>query len=306
MDIAGWASDSMARIRSDGVEGLTESLRPVYNKGLQGVSRLRNPGIPVYDRDWDLLIIVDACRLDLMREVAPGYDYIDHIAPFRSLDSMTLLWMQKNFVPAYADEMAETAYVCGNPFSAEALDPDDFLALDEVWEYVWEDPGTVPPRAITDRTITAAREHDPDRLIVHYMQPHCPFLSRPGLTQGKRLDKFGNQEWDDVWQKLRAGRLSREEVWAGYRENLELALDDIGLLLENVDAEHAVITSDHGNALGEWFVYGHPPTMPMDCLRVVPWVETTAVDRGTHVPETVAQTSEETDREEQLAALGYV
>jgi len=306
MDIAGWASESVTRIRSDGVHGLKESLRPVYHKGLHGVSRLRDSGTPIYDRDWDLLIVVDACRLDLMREVAPAYDYIDHVGAFRSLDSMTLRWMQKNFVPTYADEMAETAYVCGNPFSKEALDADDFLALDEVWEYVWEEPGTVPPRAITDRTITAAREHDPDRLVAHYMQPHCPFISRPDLTQGKRLDKFGNQEWDDVWQKLRAGKLTRDEVWDGYRENLELALDDIELLLENVDAESVVITSDHGNALGEWLVYGHPPGMPMDCLRVVPWIETTAVDRGTHEPDTEVVADASTDRDEQLAALGYV
>lgn len=306
MDVSGWASESFSRIRADGLDGVRESLRPVYHKGLQGVSSLRDPGEPIYDRDWDLLIVVDACRLDLMREVAPNYDYIDHVGSVRSLDSMTLLWMEKNFVPTYADEMTETAYVCGNPFSEQALDADDFRELDEVWEYVWEEPGTVPPRAITDRTIAAAREHDPDRLIAHYMQPHCPFLSRPELTQGKRLDKFGNQEWDDVWQKLRAGKLSREEVWAGYRENLELVLDDIELLLENVDAETVVITSDHGNALGEWFVYGHPPTMPMDCLRVVPWIETTAVDRGTHEPQTDVQVDGDIDREEQLAALGYV
>lgn len=306
MDIAGWASESVTRIRSDSVRGLKESLRPVYNKSLQGVSHLRESGTPIYDRDWDLLIVVDACRLDLMREVAPKYDYIEDIAEFRSLDSMTRLWMKKNFTPAHADAMANTAYVCGNPFSAEMLDADQFLALDEVWEYVWEDPGTVPPRAITDRTITAAREHDPDRLIAHYMQPHCPFISRPDLTQGKRVDKFGNQEWDDVWEKLRGGELSHNEVWAGYRENLELALDDVELLLENVDAENVVITSDHGNALGEWLVYGHPPGMPLDCLRVVPWIETTAVDRGTHEPDTEHEADANTDREEQLAALGYV
>ncbi|WP_380677657.1 hydrolase [Salinigranum sp. GCM10025319] len=306
MDFAGWASDSVGRIRADGIDGVRESLRPVYHKSLQGISRLRDPGTPIYERDWDLLIVVDACRLDLVREVAPAYDYIDGVGSLRSLDSMTLLWMLKNFVPVYAEEMSETAYVCGNPFSAEALDADDFLELDEVWEYVWEDPGTVPPRAITDRTIAASREHQPERLIAHYMQPHCPFLSRPNLTRGKRLDKFGHQEWDDVWQKLQAGKLTRDEVWAGYRENLELALDDIELLLENVDAENVVITSDHGNALGERWVYGHPPGMPMDCLRVVPWIETTAVDRETYEPETEVQREEEMDREEQLAALGYV
>ncbi|WP_053772543.1 hypothetical protein [Halorubrum tropicale] len=88
--------------------------------------------------------------------------------------------------------------------------------------------------------------------------------------------------------------------------NLRLALDEIELLLENVEAETVVITSDHGNALGEWLVYGHPPTMPMDCLRVVPWIETTAADRGEYEPEIEPGVDHETDREEQLAALGYV
>jgi len=306
MDIAGWTSESLTRVRTDGVEGLRESLRPVYHKGLQGISRVRDRGTPVYDREWDLLVVVDACRLDLMREAAPGYEFVDDISAFRSLDSMTRAWMEKNFVPTYVSEMAKTAYVCGNPFSKEVLDAEDFLVLDEAWQYVWEEPGTVPPRAITDRAIATAREHRPERLVVHYMQPHCPFLSRADLTRGKRLDRFGDQEWDDVWEKLRAGEVSREEVWAGYRENLELALDDVAVLLENVDAERVVITSDHGNALGEWMVYGHPPGMPMDCLRVVPWIETTAVDRGTHVPETEAETDVNESRAEQLAALGYV
>jgi len=306
MDFVDWVSESFSRIRADGVDGLRDSLRPVYHKGLQGIDRVRDPGTPIYDRDWDLLIVVDACRLDLMREVAPAYDFVDDVREFRSLDSMTRAWMAKNFVPAHTDEMAGTAYVCGNPFSKDILSAEDFCELDEVWQYVWEDPGTVPPRAITDRTIEAFREHHPDRLIAHYMQPHCPFLSRPEMTRGKRLDRFGNQEWDDVWQKLRAGKVSRKAVWSGYRENLELALDEVGLLLENVDADRVVITSDHGNALGEWFVYGHPPGMPLDCLRVVPWIETTAVDRGTHDPTTEAETEADTDREEQLAALGYV
>jgi len=306
MDLTGWASDSISRIRTDGFDGVRESLRPVYHKALQGTSRLRDPGTPVYDRDWDLLIVVDACRFDLMREVASDYEYISDVSQSRSLDSMTLLWMRKNFVSMYGTEMSETAYVCGNPFSKQAVDEDDFDVLDEVWKYVWDDPGTVLPRAITDRTIATAREHQPDRLIAHYMQPHCPFISRPNLTQGKQLDKFGNQDWDDVWQKLRAGKISREEVWSGYRENLKLALDEIELLLENVEAETVVITSDHGNALGEWLVYGHPPTMPMDCLRVVPWIETTAVDRGEYEPEIEPGVDHETDREEQLAALGYV
>jgi len=305
MDVTGWVSESVSRIRSDGVAGAKESLRPVYHKGLQLFSYLRAPGTPIYERDWDLLIVVDACRIDLMREVASNYDFIDGVTDFRSRDSMTRTWMKKNFISEYTEEMAETVYVCANPFSKEVLTAEDFSGLYQVWEYAWEDPGTVPPRAVTDRTVEIARTYDTDRIIAHYMQPHCPFVPRPDLTGGKRLERFGNQEWDDVWMKLRAGELTYDEVWQAYRENLELVLDDVGLLLENVDAETAVITSDHGNALGERGVYGHPPMMPMDCLRNVPWIETSATDRETHEPETDVETDVSVDRREQLSALGY-
>jgi hypothetical protein len=266
---------------------------------------VRDPGTPIYERDWDLLIVVDACRLDLMQEVAPDFEYVGEVDEFRSLDSMTRGWMENNFTSTYAEEMAGTAYVCGNPFSNDVLDENRFDVLDEVWRYVWEEPGTVPPRAITDRTIDIARNDRPDRIIAHYMQPHCPFISRPNLSKGKQLANFGNQQWRDVWERLRDGDLSRDDVWAGYRENLDLVLEDVGLLLENVDAERVVLTSDHGNAVGEWWVYGHPPGMPHDCLRVVPWIETTAVDKETYVPETVDETKVNESREEQLSALGY-
>jgi hypothetical protein len=304
MDVAGWARESVSHIRSDGVDGVGESLRPVYHKSLQGVARLRDPGTPIYEREWDLFVVVDACRLDLMREVAPAYEFADDIGTIRSLDSTTAVWMRKNFAPEYAAEMSETAYVCGNPFSAEELDAESFETLDEVWREVWAEPGTVPPEAVTDRAIRAARRRHPERLIVHYMQPHCPFLSRPELTRGKRRDRFGNQDWRDVWEKLRDGDLDRDEVWAGYRENLELALNEVSVLLRNIDAETAIVTSDHGNALGEWLVYGHPPTMPHDCLRVVPWIETTATDEETREPAT-HMTDDTVNRDEQLAALGY-
>lgn len=306
MKVQQWVRDSRDRIRTDGVDGVIESLRPVYHKGLSQMTRVQPPGERVYAREWDLLIVVDACRYDLMVELAPAFEYVDGISKYRSLDSTTAFWMRKNFTDAVADEMSKTAYVCGNPFSAEELDAGAFFELNEVWQKVWADPGTVPPRPITDETIRTIRESNPDRVIAHYMQPHCPFLSRPELSRGKELDRFGDQRWRDVWERLRDGDVTRAEVWEGYRENLQVVLEDIELLLRSVDAETVVITSDHGNAMGELGVYGHPPGMPHDCLRTVPWIETGAEDDGAYEPETTFDADGNPSRTEQLKALGYV
>ncbi|EMA30468.1 hypothetical protein [Haloarcula japonica] len=300
-----WMAESYNRIRRNGIKGAKHSFRPVKNKILSFSDPLFSSGDSIYEMDWDLLIVMDACRLDLMQEVAADYDWIEQIESIRSVNSTTTAWMRDTFTEDRRRQMAETAYICGNPFSESKLDSRDFSVLEEVWKSAWTDPGTVPPEAITDETIRIMRETDHDYVIAHYMQPHCPFLSKPKLSRGKELDKFGNQDWRDVWEQLEDGDLNRNEVWEGYRDNLHYGLDEVEELLRNVDADKVIITSDHGNAVGEWTVYGHPPDLPLTCLRSVPWIETSATDDETREIGDWDSHSIDTNREEQLSALGY-
>ena len=121
-------------------------------------------------------------------------------------------------------------------------------------------------------------------------------------------------EWNSVWDALSQGEVSSERVWSAYRENLRYVLDDVRVLLNNVNAERAIITSDHGNAFGEWWTYGHPPGVYVPVNRRVPFVEVTASDQKTLEP-TLENRSNRTapDRDQEssddvndrLAALGY-
>jgi len=306
MNISDWLRTSLANIRSDGVQGVQESLYPIYKKGLHQVFRLSPSGIPIYEEDWDLLIVLDGCRLDLMEEVASDTSYIEDVGSIRSVDTMTREWMKESFRNQYDDEMENTTFICGNPHSDWLLDNDDFQLLDEVWRYGWDDDlGTLPPRPVTDRAISVGRSESPERMILHYMQPHYPFVPSPGLDHGIDIDRFGELPWDNVWDRLRKGELNQEDVWEGYAANLRYVLEDIELLLSNFDANNVVITSDHGNALGEWGIYGHPIHMPIDVIRQVPWISTTAKDRGTHTPDITQQSVVDSDVENRLKQLGY-
>lgn len=42
-------------------------------------------GTNVFTRDWDLLVILDACRVDAMREVAGEYEFIQKVDSIRSV-----------------------------------------------------------------------------------------------------------------------------------------------------------------------------------------------------------------------------
>ena len=305
MTLGDWLSDTRERVGRDGSEGMKESLRELWVGALRRTDGFYSGGEHVFERDWDVLVLLDACRVDLIREVADEHSFLDRPDTLTSVGSSSIQWMERTFTGEYAEEMRETAYVTGNPFSKRVLGEDDLLALDEVWRYGWDDEtGTIPARNVTDRAIAAGREHDAERLIVHYMQPHFPSVPEP-LTDGMNADTLGDGEgWDSPWHRLRRGELDRETVWSSYRANLRYVLEDVALLLDNVDADRVVISADHANAAGEYGVYGHPK-IPLPVIRTVPWYRTSATDGGSYDPEFEPQ-AERGDVEEKLGALGYL
>jgi hypothetical protein len=259
----------------------------------------------VFDAEWDLGIVVDACRFDLFSEVYSEYDCFESLAPRRSLASVTPNWMRRTFVEAVSDDLSRTTYVCGNPYSDEFAPSDRFATLREPWRTGWSrSEGTLPPRRVTDRAIDVGRRDDPDRLLVHYMQPHYPFVGGQRLGEGVHPSSTDG-DLRDVWTNLDLGLVSERAVWRAYRDNLRFVLDEVELLLENVDADRAIVTSDHGNALGEWGVYGHPGDIAIDALRVVPWVEATASDSNTHDPDVGPDTGVTASVTDRLESLGY-
>lgn len=309
-----WLGASKREVRENGLDGVKESTRLLYTHLWRAYGMVRNYGEPIYESDWDVLVVLDACRADLMAEVESEYEFIDFDTT-QSVGSCSPEWMEKNFVEEYADEIRRTAYITGNPYSATRLDPADFSLFDEVWKYAWEESiETVPPDPLTDRTINVARDGDHDRIIVHYMQPHHPFVPSPmgdGISPetGERTSFEG---LEDVWTRLQRGELTREEVWEGYRENLEYVLESVERLVENVDGT-VVITADHGNALGEYHMYGHPIFAPVWPLKDVPWCEYAATDSREYAPDGSVEELREAQfagadsaREEKLAALGYL
>lgn len=291
----------------------------------------------IWERDWDVLCILDACRVDVLQAAAGDHSFLPDPAEFNtiwSVGSQSAEWMDRTFAPEHYGEMADTAYVTGNPFtdkSPEWMDPvegralplegDDFALLYEAWRDRWihADISTIPPRPLTDAVIDVWRrreEFDAERVIVHYMQPHAPFRSRPEWFYGAAdLEGWGSISGEEggvgegLWEKLRNGTYKIDAFWDAYRDNLSWVLEDISLLVENCNAD-IVLTSDHGNAHGEWGVWSHPPGVSLPSLRRVPWVEVAGEDCHTHDPEPLDEmVDEEIDAtievEKRLADLGY-
>jgi hypothetical protein len=305
MGLREWAGRTRSRVRDEGLRGVTDGAYELYGGLWRHLGWHVPRGTNVYDRDWDTLVVLDACRVDVLREVADEYPFVEAVESVTSVGSMSEELLAKTFTDAHADERRDTAYVTANVFSDRVLSAGQLAVLDEVWRYAWDDDlGTVPPRPVTDRAVAVARDRRPGRLVVHYMQPHHPFVGET-TVDGVAADPFGREGRTTALDALRRGEVTRDAVWAAYRSNLRAVLDDVAVLLANHDAERVVLTADHGEGFGEWGIYDHPAGCLHPAVTNVPWVETTAVDSGEFEPELEPDADGRADVEERLRGLGY-
>lgn len=282
-----------------------------------GVNKYRPFGTNIYSTDWDICIILDSTRVDMMAELAPpewrsGVEW--------SLGSVTTEWLSNTFTPSYAREIGKTALVTANPHSQTvfeerewltnydsanisfpvnpAVKPDDFAAYHEVWRTHANKHDSVPPDVMRKATIEAY-ENGGSKVVSHWLQPHEPFIAPDASMVG------GSIYNKNVWDGLNLGELNPEDVWQSYMANLEYAIGEVKKLLNMVDAT-VLITSDHGNAFGEWGIYGHPFAWPQPEVRKVPWYMMDATQTIQPPKTNILEAGiKESKRSEQLRALGY-
>ena len=289
-------------------------------------------GTNVYERDWDALVLLDTCRVDALCEVAPEFDFLDgaDVDAITSVGSGSAEWIANTFVEPHREDVEDTVYVSENGYSRHILEhgerfptekvpvhlagwrtltADDFLLHHEIWDYAPDPirPGYLDPQITTDRAITAAREYDPGRLVVHYTRPHQPYAAT-----SIEADRPLRRHEERPFRELSRGAVSRDVVWELYLDELRVVLREVETLLSNLDAETVAISADHGDGFGEWGVHRHPLGVLHPHIRRVPWVETTAEDTGAHEPryplseaERYAAGTSEADVEERLRQLGY-
>ena len=154
------------------------------------------------ESEWDYCLVLDACRYDVFSDVYD--DYLDgRLEKRRSTGSSTPEWAYRTFTGDH-----DIAYFSGNPFINDLGIPlnelkwgascdYEWTAADhigdvfDVWKTGWDDDlGTVPPESLgaAFRNHREAAERA-DRTVLHYMQPHAPYLSRGKGQKLKQIQK---------------------------------------------------------------------------------------------------------------------
>jgi len=288
-------------------------------------------GTHVLEKEWDVLVILDTCRVDAMEVVGEEYDFVRDVGRIWSRGGSSPEWIAHTFDNEYREILKNTAVLSANPKMEVVLEdrvykpekhtihhkrffrygdwnlvkPSDLARYESLWKYDPQDENIESdlmskqtlPRIVTDRCIDVMRNEDHDRVILHYMQPHYPYISN-AINEQRSL-----YEYEVRPEAIKTA--GREKVFKAYLDHLRYVMDDIRILLNNINADKVAITADHGDAFGEFHMYGHDPGRVHPQVRYVPWVETTATDTGEYTPHIDPLEDESRSTEEQLRALGY-
>jgi len=268
----------------------------------------------IKQKDWDNLIILDACRYDYIQKecVLEG-----ELTTIVSGGSESWGFMKHNFKNR---TFHDTVYITANPH-AERLDSDIFYAMISLLNE-WDEGIDV-----TDAAIRANEKYNDKRLIIHFMQPHLPWTGPTANEINRRLDlkglnnRHGKAQENpnitdprtgniDAFGAARRGLIDQKQIQNAYTETLNIVLEYVNKLDNSLEGK-SVITSDHGEMLGEQLVlselYGHYHNLWTKQLRWVPWLETkTECRRDVTKEDPINTTSIDSDVVNQrLSDLGY-
>lgn len=268
-----------------------------------------NPeGVDLIQEEWDNVLILDACRYDMFERIhaLPGV-----LEKRQSKGSHTSEFLQANFA---GRTLHDTVYVTASPMyyrNRGSLDA-EFHDVIDIWrEGGWHDEyRTVLPETVVEFAREANDAFPKKRLIVHFLQPHYPFVGPTGRKRFELNDL--NFEWD----KAVAGELDTPDrvLWEAFRENLEIVLPHVEDLIMELPGQ-SVVTADHGQMINErsspipMREYGHPPGIYTEELVTVPWLQYQNGGRKEIVAERPTDAGSEvddTDVQDRLESLGYL
>jgi len=253
--------------------------------------------------DWDVCVVLDACRYDVLKTVAQW-----PVERCRSPGSATGHWLEEcvksGVLEGAAVATGNVNYANWDVGAAE---------VKHVWEDHWDDHlGNVLPEPVLEAADGLLGEADWP-VVAHVLPPHAPYIAKIGDTWTPAFPDV------DVWRRnpareeedklspqvaMASGEVDMSRAIDGYRASVASTWDVVTAYVGEwvADGLTVVVTADHGETFGrvrDWKMYGHPNGVALGPLVEVPWV--------VFEPPAPATTAEAAQGVEQkLEALGYV
>lgn len=288
-------------------------LNSIYHSRL-GVKEGNPNGVNFFNKDWDNLVILDACRHDSFQNCVSGINIDGQLNHKTTLGTNTAEFLRANL---HNRDFSDTIYLTASSMLyresvVNSTIVPNFHDIIDIWRAESTDgTDSIPPGLLTDRAIETHKSNPSKRLVIHYIQPHTPFIG----TFGQSHFESGKHA---IWNEKLSGEcvIPDETIWTAYHENLQIVLGEVSKLIDSLPGK-TIITSDHGQAIGDrafplpYREYGHPAGIYIKPLTKVPWFVSRTGDRrnvskGDSQPGYPRQSQKKNkDMIDQLKALGY-
>jgi len=235
----------------------------------------------ILSADWKVLIILDACRFDVfanLQFMLPGTLKIAN-----TFCAGTQEWMYNNI---YNNDCSDIIYLNPIIMFNTFIPKHNLFKVVDVWKTHWNyEYGTILPSDMTKVALEVIKKHPDKRVIIHYHQPHPPYLQEKFLGiegpvdtpeeilkqigvkrkfnfleffQGRLRKTLGCEKaWNiitgmglepmDYYGKIYK-QYGREGLEYGYRETLKMTLKSINKIIVKNNI-NIVVTSDHSKNL---------------------------------------------------------
>jgi len=261
----------------------------------------------IKESNWDILLVIDACRFDYFKKYYKEIlGNVGNLQKTLSPSTFTIGWL----IDLFNEKKENVIFICSESVSNKIKDISKKLkhgkdydinsCFDKIVD-VWKDNydaenDTVWPDAVTNTTIKIVKENPNKKIITKYWQVHEPYLYY--MNKGEvniPLKPFLR----GVWRKLLYEVISDETYWTiinklnlpqgswhgyiwlkygregiinGYVNDLKMMLGHVKKIMKFFPNKNIVVTSDHGERLGEWGRYSHGGRRNK-IIKEVPWLE---------------------------------
>lgn len=203
--------------------------------------------------DWKYFIIMDAVR----------YEYFKKYNPFKGklLKVYGIASHTKTFYK-HLPELKDVVLISSTPYYMDHRHK--FKRDVPLWKTKWDKLRGVPPQVLTIEVIKEIRKDKDQRMFIHSLAPHFPFIGYPSFAWGK--EGRNSLQAQPVVTKL--GKEGHPYWVRAYEGNLALGFGGIATLLPYLCGK-VIITTDHGTKWGDGFV-GHTPGDTSPEIRHIP------------------------------------
>lgn len=233
----------------------------------------------VFQEKSFIIIIIDACRYDVFKEFYKEY-FQGELLKVKSLGTSTGIFLKK-FVnmPEFKDVriFSSTPHMSKNSIINRWLNTPVYpqgLDFIDLWKNNWNDDiGTVLTEDVNQIVTNLGLNN---RNIIWYLPPHFPWIENVKFSKeilNESIEK--NKPLSEVLlNKIKKGETNIPEIKQLYISNLRSSLCQISSLLQKLKpvSDRIIVTSDHGELLGEYNLFFHFSHLDVPELYTVPWL----------------------------------